>query len=296
MARARTCCEWQALAQPYLARAAGRHMSSSDCREDTVDLNLVRSYLPLFMLWLRSGALVCATLLLAPHLGDGSVFALLCVVAYFDALAFWRDALNRAVGFLLPTAFAVYMHQRGKAWPADSRCLRTAQVIPYWVTDAAWAASSSVVFVSLCMRVPLRVRILHVALAWAGMALAHILLGCERAYSPTELVSWLMLYYTSCAFFFLSSMVLPGIDRNAHTFTVVHVNMHVLFVELYVLVVSVCISAAAYACIYYQYQARAAKAGAPAGSSPTGGASVYSAGGAGRSAWACTRGWRRARR
>ena len=63
-------------------------MSSSDCRDDTLGLNLVRSYLPLFVLMLRSGILVCATLLVAPLLGDSSVFALLCVVAYFDALAF----------------------------------------------------------------------------------------------------------------------------------------------------------------------------------------------------------------
>ena len=72
-------------------------MSSSDCQDDTLDLNLVRSYLQFFMLMPRSAALVCVTLLLASYLGNGSVFALLCVVAYFDALAFWRDALNRAV-------------------------------------------------------------------------------------------------------------------------------------------------------------------------------------------------------
>jgi len=234
-------------------------MSSSDCRDDTPDLNLVRSYLPLFALMLRSGMLVCATQLVAPLLGDTSVFALLCVVAYFDALAFWRDSLNRAAGFLLPTAFVAYTNMRGDApWAADARCERTMQLIPYWTADVAWAASSSVVFVSLCMRVPVRVRMLHVTVTWACMALAHILLGCLRAYSPTELVSRLMLYYTSCAFFYLSSMVLPGVDRNTHTYSVVHVNMHVLFVEAYVLAVSVCISAAAYACIYYQYQARAA--------------------------------------
>ena len=234
-------------------------MSSSDCRDDPLDLNLVRSYLPLFVLMLRSGVLVCATLLVAPLLGDGSVFALLSVVAYFDALAFWRDSLNRAAGFLLPTAFVVYTNLHGAGpWPADTRCQRTVQVIPYWAADVAWTASSSVVFVSLCMRVLIRLRMLHVTLTWAGLALAHIMLGCLRAYSPTELVSRLMLYYTSCAFFYLSSMVLPGVDRNTHTFTVVHVNMHVLFVEAYVLTVSVCISAAAYACIYYQYHARAA--------------------------------------
>ena len=253
------CCERQAVPKPYLAGAGRRHMSSDDCRDDAFDLNLVRSYLPLLVLMLRSTVLVCATQALAPVLGDSSIFALLCVLVYFDAVAFWRDSLNRAAGFLLPTAFVVYVNLRGATqWPADTRCLRTVQVIPYWVADVAWAASSSVVFVSLCMRVPMRLRMLHVTVTWALMALAHILLGCLRAHSPTELVSRLLLYYITCAFFFLSSMVLPGTDRNVHTFTVVHVNMHVLFVEVYVLAVSVCISVAAYACLYYQYNSRAA--------------------------------------
>jgi hypothetical protein len=234
-------------------------MSSDDSRDDAFDLNLVRSYLPLLVLMLRSTVLVCVTLALAPLLGDHCIFALLCVVVYFDAVTFWRDSLNRAAGFLMPSAFVVYVNLRGaEPWPVDTRCLRTVQVIPYWAADVAWAASSSVVFVSLCMRVPLRLRMVYVAVTWSFMALTHILLGCLRAYSPPELVSRLVLYYISCAFFFLSSMVLPGTDRNAHTFTVVHVNMHVLFVEAYVLAVSVCISVVAYACLYYQYNSRAA--------------------------------------
>ena len=115
------------------------------------------------------------------------------------------------------------------------------------------------VFVLLCMQVPLRVRIFNVTVSWACMALAHVMLWCLCPYALAELLGRLLLYYTSCAFFFLSSMVLPGVDLNMHSFTVVHVNMHVLFVEVYVLAVSVTISLAAYLFIYYQHSARAAQ-------------------------------------
>jgi len=232
-------------------------MSSSDCRDDTFDLHLVRSYMPLLLLLIRSICLVLAAHVVAPFIDKSSVFVILCIIVYFDALCFWRDALNRAAGFLLPTAMAVYVNCREQqAWPADSACQRTMQLIPYWAADVSWAASSSVVFVSLCMQVPLRLRILTISIGWAGMALAHVMLGCLQPFMLPELLGRLLLYYVSSAFFFLSSMLLPGIDRNMHSFTVVHVNMHVLFVELYVLAVSVTISAAAYLCIYYQYSAR----------------------------------------
>jgi len=93
--------------------------------------------------------------------------------------------------------------------------------------------------------------------------MVHVLLGCLRPYQLAELLGHLVLYYASCAFFFLSSMMLPDIDRNQHSFTVVHVNMHLLFAELSVLAVSVGISAAAYVCIYYHPTAKATVPGAP---------------------------------
>jgi len=254
-----TALEMQRKSGSYLASAVQIHMSSSDCRDDMLDLKLVRSYMPLLFLILRSMLLVMTTRVASPMLNDSSVFALLCVLVYFDALLFWRDALNRAAGFLVPTAFVMYVNFRGpQNWPPDTKCMRSVQLAPYWTADIAWAASSSVVFVSLCMQVPLRVHILHVTVIWSCMALTHILLGCLLPYDMGELVCRLLLYYVSCAFFFLSSMLLPAVDRNMHSFTVVHVNMHLLFVEPYVLAVSVSISVAAYVCIYYQYTSRAA--------------------------------------
>jgi len=232
-------------------------MSSSDCHDDTFDLHLVRSYMSLLVLLMRSMLLVLTAHAVAPFIDKNSIFVLFSIFVYFDALCFWRDSLNRAAGFLLPTAIVVYVNFRDEqSWPADSACQRTLQLVPYWAADVSWAALSSVVFVSLCMKVPMRVRILTMSIAWAGMALAHVLLGCLQALILSELLGRLTLYYVSSAFFFLSSMLLPGIDRNMHSFSVVHVNMHVLFVELYVLAVSVTVSAAAYMCIYYQYHAR----------------------------------------
>jgi len=245
-------------------------MSSSDCREDSFDLHLVRSYMPLLLLLMRSLMLVLAAHAVAPLVDHINLFVVLSILVYFDALCFWRDSLNRAAGFLLPTAFVIYANFRNEqAWPADSACVRPLQLVPYLVADVAWAASSSVVFVSVCMQVPLRVRILTMSVAWAIMAVTHVMLRCLQPFMLPELLGRLLLYYVGSAFFFLSSMLLPGIDRNMHSFSVVHVNMHVLFVQLYVLAVSVVISAAAYLWIYYQYHARTgASPSAPAVTHP----------------------------
>ena len=86
--------------------------------------------------------------------------------------------------------------------------------------------------------------------------MVHVLLGCLRPYQLAELVGRLVLFYASCALFFLSSMMLLDFNRNQHSFTVVHVNMHLL-------AVSVGISAAAYVCIYYHHSAKATVPGAP---------------------------------
>ena len=107
-------------------------MSSSDCRDNLLDLKLVRSYKPLFLLILRSMMLVITTRLASHMLNDSSIFALLSVLVYFDALIFWRDALNRASGFLMPTAFVMHVNYCGhEVWPPDSKCMRSLQLAPY---------------------------------------------------------------------------------------------------------------------------------------------------------------------
>jgi hypothetical protein len=129
--------------------------------------------MPLPMLLMRSILLVLSAHAVAPFIDMSSVFVLtsvfvlLSIIVYFDALCFWRDPLNRAAGFLLPSAIAVYVNFRDEqTWPADSACQRTLQLIPYWAADVSWAALSSVGFVSLYMQVPLRVRILTMSIAW----------------------------------------------------------------------------------------------------------------------------------
>ena len=88
-------------------------MSSSDGRDEAFDLQLVRSYLQMLVLLLRSMLLVLAAHALRLFLANRGVFVLLCVFVYFDALCFWSHALNRAAGFLLPKAFVVYVNFRG---------------------------------------------------------------------------------------------------------------------------------------------------------------------------------------
>jgi len=112
--------------------------------------------MPLLLLILRSMMLVMTTRLASPMLNNSSVFALLSVLVYFDTLIFWRDALNRGSGFLMPTVIVMYVNFRGhKVWPPITKCMRSLQLTQYWTADIVWAASSSVVFVSPCMQVTL---------------------------------------------------------------------------------------------------------------------------------------------
>lgn len=241
-------------------------MSSSDCHDSVFEMHLVRSYMPLFMLAVRSLLLVCSIQLVSRVLADTSVFACLCVLVYFDAYAFRHDPLNKAVGFLVPTAFVLYVNIRGAgAWSdVDNDCTHLYKLAPYWTADILWAVTSSMFVVAVCFRVTVTFRVHGVALVWAGMAMAHVILGCLQAYAWWELVARVVWYHISAAIFFFSSVLLAGVDRNTHSFTVMHVNMHVLFVEGYVLAASVLVSMAAYAYIYAQYAAKAPRETPPA--------------------------------
>jgi len=194
----------------------------------------------------------------AMFLADTPVFICLCVLVYFDAYAFRHDALNQAVGFLLPTACVVYVNVRGAvAWPEiDNDCTHLLKLAPYWAADILWATTSSMLVVAVCFRVTVQFRVQGVALVWAGMALAHVMLGCMRAMAWWELLLRVAWYHTSAAVFFFSSVVIASVDRNTHSFTVMHVNIHVLFVEGYVLLASVTVSLGVYAYLYWQHVAR----------------------------------------
>jgi len=233
-------------------------MSKSDYHDNVFEMHLVRSYMPLFLLALRAVLLVLGMQVVSMLLEDTPVFICLCVLVYFDAYAFRHDPLNQAVGFLVPTACAVYVNVRGAvAWPeVDDDCTQVYKLAPYWAADILWAATSSMLVVAVCFRVAVQFRVHGVALVWAGMALAHVMLGCMRAFAWWELLLRVAWYHASAAVFFLSSIVLAGVDRNTHSFTVMHVNMHVLFVEGYVLMASVAVSLGVYAYLYWQHAPR----------------------------------------
>jgi len=251
----------------YIAPARPPPMSSSD--GPLFELHLVRSYLPLFLLAWRACATVAVTRLLPAVLDDTPVFACLCFLAYFDAHAFRKDTLNRAVGFMLPAAFVGYTNLRGRqAWAeVDVECARLYMLAPYWAADVLWAASSSMLVAAVAFRVTVSLRVHAVAVLWAGLALCHVMLGCLRVLAWWEVLARVIWYYLSASVFFLCSLVLTGVDRNTHSFTAMHVNLHVLFVESYVLLGSVLVSLGVYAYLYWGSVA-AAPSSRPAGPGP----------------------------
>ena len=61
------------------------------------------------------------------------------------------------------------------------------------------------------------------------------------------------MYYVSCVCYFFTSGFVLDTDRHTHTFTVMHVCLHILFVEPFVLVASVVVSGGIYAKLYIDH-------------------------------------------
>lgn len=228
-----------------------------------VDFGLVHTYVPLLVLASRALLLV-ALFRLVVHAGlDGpGLVVLLGGATYFDAYVFRGDTLNRAAGFLAPVAFFLYTstHEVFR-WQSDGAdglvrrapCTASPLVMLYWAVDVLWASSSSMQVAALFLPVRAHVRIQTVACAWSLVLLAHVMLRCDAAPALPEVLLRVLLYYASCVCYFYTSVFTPDVDRNAHCFTVMHVCLHLLFVEPHVLLVSVLVSAGVYSKVYLEH-------------------------------------------
>ena len=234
-------------------------MSSSD-EGRLVDFKLVSTYVPMMILLGRALFLTLffqATLLMGQD--NTGLLVVLCVVCYFDAYSFKHDVLNKACGFLLPAAFYLYTNTHAavshKAYNKDKDiyCSEIYIIVVYWAVDLVWAASSSIHIASLCWKLRIHLRIQTVACVWSLILTTHVMLRCYKTPSFWEVLLRVVLYYVSCMFYFFTSVFLVGVDRNTHHFTVMHVCLHILFVEPYVLLASALISVCVYSKLYWEH-------------------------------------------
>ena len=240
-------------------------MASSDDSACEVDFRLVTTYIPVLMLLMRSGLLVvvvdvCQRAVTWPS----SLFVLVVVLVYFDAYLFRAQRLNRVCGFLAPVALGVYVSARYTTAVGGApltHCAGLHVAAMHWAVDLAWAVTSSFFLASQALHLRLPVDVVSASMVWAACLVAHAILACSYT-TPGEVVFRAVFYYVSCMIHYYSMTFLDGIDRNAFAFAVMHVSLHMMFVEVYVLLGSSLVFAFLYARIYYDGMARGRVCGA----------------------------------
>jgi len=200
------------------------------------------------MLMVRSGLLVVVVdVCQRAVMWQSSLFVLVVVVMYFDAYLFRAQKLNWVCSFLAPVALGAYASTHAPR----THCTGLQVVAMHWAVDLCWAVSGSFLLAShsLCLRIP--VDVVTASVAWAACLVAHAILACSHTTSA-EVVCRAVCYYVSCMIHYYSMSFVDGIDRNALAFSVMHVSLHMMFVEVYVLLGSSLVFAFFYARVKYK--------------------------------------------
>ena len=213
-------------------------MSTREDAEDDVDFQLVTTYTPFMVAVLRSAGLVLLCEASVRWLGARqNVFAALLALVYCDAYLWRSDKLNRAVGFLCPVGLALLATTdvtlcSGAEDGADRALLA---LLPYWTVQVAWPLGSAYYLAASAFGVyrPSERQVVGVSAACLAVHCVLLLAGRQ---SPGEVLLRAAAYYMTSMLFYHAKARLSNVDRNAHSRLTVHVCLHLLFVDLYVLV------------------------------------------------------------
>lgn len=216
--------------------------------DEPVNFQLVSTYVPLLLLLLRSVLLLTAAHLCAALLeAHGALLVILAVLVYFDAHAFRHNKLNQACGFLCPVALCVL---QARVAHGSQDCEATYLQVALWSVDMVWAVSCTSYVAIVCYKGYFVVRVLYAALGWAACAVVHALAACAPLDFPHQLIRT-VLYYLTCTLFFYVKCSSPLVDRGSYQFAVLHVFVHIFFVQHYVLLGSVVAAAVVFGAAYY---------------------------------------------
>jgi len=221
-------------------------MSSTE--EETVNFQLVSTYVPLLLLLMRSIFLLTAAHLGAAFLEAHGAFVVALVgLVYFDAHAFRNNKLNQACGFLCPVALCV-IQARVARYSMD--CDATYMQVALWTVDMLWAVSCTSYVAIVCYKGYFVVRVMYAALVWAAFAIVHALAECAPLDFHHQVIRTI-LYYITCTLFFYVKCSATHVDRASYQFAVLHVFVHVFFVQHYVLLGSVVAVGGVFGAAYY---------------------------------------------
>ena len=219
------------------------------CDDDIVDFRLVSSYVPFVLLVIRAQLLIAAYgtsayFLASWHVHESFLVACLSVIVYFDAYIFRNERLNTASGYVAPVALALTLCAREQPG-VRKREWQTVWQTVYWGVQLTWAVSVSFYLAGLALRLKRMPGVHAFATLWACMAVLHILSTAEHT-SMLAMSARSLLYYITTSVSYYSRYVLTDIDRNTHSFAVMHLCLHTLFIHPLIMVVSALLFVAFY--------------------------------------------------
>ena len=132
-------------------------------------------------------------------------------------------------------------------------------ILSYCV-DTVWAIGSSLFLAANTFHVRIPCKIYVLTCCGAVLFVLHVQLQPLPTFSH-EIWSRICIYYMSSAAFFYTQPILADLDRNIHHFSVMHVNIHLVFVRSYVLFGSTLIFLGLYVKIYCNGKNRSCQSG-----------------------------------
>ena len=232
-------------------------MASNDT-DAKLDFSLVSTYIPGILLLVRSLFLVILYQIFVVALSHNSGFSkhgahlnvnlILCgmvVLVYFDAWWHRHDALNKSCGFLGPvllciatTSDTLYRH--------GSPCTDITSTLLYYILGTVWAASSGFFVVNSLIRFNSCVNVYHASLVWAGVLCLLLFIDCPKK-SVYEICVRVCIFYGLVIMVWFSQAFQPDLERTRFAYTILHVHLHILFVDRYIVLGSIVIWAGAFA-------------------------------------------------
>ena len=217
--------------------------------EPDVDLALVTTYVPVFLVFVRAlGLLGVHHVLVVLEVSPPVMFCTMAFYVFVDHYALVYDTrFDAACGQLFPVAMCLIVYITPALPCIFSRSATN------WSVDMVWASSATLqtaaaafgVVPAVASRYPLLK-----ACFWGACGIAHASVACGSR-SLLEWVARFAAYYGLCAQVYFSKEVLPGVDRSKHVFLTPHLCVHALFTHAYITISTVCIFTCIHSYVFF---------------------------------------------
>ena len=223
-----------------------QRMASKEADDLRVDVMHVATYLPLIMLLLRAAIFLTAMQVMTILVGHiHLVFAVSAWFVYFDASLFKNDASNRMCGFLVPVALMYGINRLidiqflSNATQNFNCNISSATFISHYVLAVTWATTSIFMLIYVFVEIPHPKLDLQLLSFFSGaLGIAMLWTECLTKPFPELLLRGMMFYIFTFAFFLLHAYA-QHLHCRRYTTIGMHISLHLLFVNLYIVAGSV---------------------------------------------------------